>query len=56
MKLNHGRYQRLLAEDTSLDEITMHSIETGITHCKVTSSCVCKSGLFSTFLFEFYFS
>lgn len=30
MKLNHGRYQRLLAEDTSLDEITMHSIETDI--------------------------
>lgn len=29
MKLNHGRYQQLTG-DSSLDEQTLHSIQTGI--------------------------
>ena len=30
MKLNPGSYQKLLAENTTIDEMTMHSIQTGI--------------------------
>ena len=30
MKLNPGSYQKLLEENTTIDEMTMHSIQTGI--------------------------
>lgn len=37
MKLNPGSYQKLLAENTTIDEMTMHSIQTGISHYCDTS-------------------
>lgn len=37
MKLNPGSYQKLLAENTTIDEMTMHSIQTGISYYCDTS-------------------